>query len=350
MSEENFRLPMPVISILSFALTLYAIGLTLYLLARVLFGDRFRLLGLLNNFTPWYFLPLVICLPLALLLQERWLPALMLGLTGAAVAWFGPYYLPHRAKQSTDDPALRILTFNIWGDNPCKPELATLFREINADVVFLQELPQSFIRNELPRLLGLYPYQFVPTIEGDWWNNATLSRYPMVECEGLLTWDIGVPALDRTVIDVDGRRISAYNAHMRVPFKLSGAGSFLDAVGRALRYDESERRRLIGKMLDYLKAERNPYIVAGDFNMSCYSESYHDIANAMVDSFREAGRGFGLTWPHKSADTHFSVSLPMLRIDYIWHSPDLTAVEATRKPPFGSDHLPVYATIKLNRT
>src|SRR5262249_25668625 len=140
--------------------------------------------------------------------------------------------------------------------------------------------------------------------------------------------------------------ISAYNVHMVLPFKLRGARGLLAAITRALHYDERERRRKIAQMLKFLIAERNPYIVAGDFNMSCYSASYGDVAKRMVDSFREAGKGFGMTWPISVADHQFGVQLPTLRIDYIWHSPELRAVEIARLPGFGSDHLPLTAIIQ----
>jgi endonuclease/exonuclease/phosphatase (EEP) superfamily protein YafD len=335
-------------SIASLVANIYAISLILYLLLRLLLRDRIPLLALLNNFTPWYFTPLIIFLPLALLLQEQWLIVLMLVPTVIALLWFGPYYVPHRPTKSPERPTLRVLTFNIWGNNPCKPELGTWLCQVNADLVFLQEIPKSFILNELPRLKDLYPHQFAPIAAEEWWNSVTLSRYPIVSAEDLLTWDIGVPALHKVVIDVEGQLISAYNVHMVLPFKLRGARGVFAAINRALHYDERERRQKIGQMLDYLKAERNPYIVAGDFNMSCYSAVYGDIAKLGVDSFREAGTGFGMTWPIGVADHQFGVQLPTLRIDYIWHSPELRAVEITQQPPFGSDHLPLAAIMQRN--
>lgn len=335
-----------IVSLAYLVASIYAVGLILYLLLRFLFRDRFPLLALLNNFTPWYFLPLGVFLPLALLLRDQWLIVLMLVLTAIAVLWFGLYYLPKRAIKASERPLLRVLTFNIWGNNPCKPEIGTWLREINADVVFLQEIPKSFILNELPRLLDIYPDQFGPIAEGEWWSSVTLSRYPVVSAEDLLTWDIGVPGLHKVVIDVDGQLISTYNVHMALPFKLRGARGAFAAINRALHYDERERRRKIGQMLDFLRAERNPYIVAGDFNMSCYSALYRNIAKLAVDSFREVGKGFGMTWPISVADHQFGIHLLLLRIDYIWHSPDLRATEITRLPGFGSDHLPLLATIQ----
>ena len=337
-----------IVSLASLIADIYAVGLLLYLLLRFVFRDRFPLLALLNNFAPWYFLPLVVFLPLGLLLREQWLIVLMLVLTAIALLWFGPYYLPKRSAKSVERPLLRVLTFNIWGDNPCKPEIGTWLREVNADIVFLQEIPKSFILNELPRLLDIYPYQFGPIAEGEWWNSVTLSRYPIVSAKDLLAWDIGVPGLHNAVIDIDGQLISTYNVHMVLPFKLRGARGVFAAINRALHYDERERRRKIGQMLDFLRGERNPFIVAGDFNMSCYSALYGDIAKLAVDSFREAGKGFGMTWPISVADHQFGIQMPILRIDYLWHSPELRAVEITQLSRFGSDHLPLLATIQRN--
>src|SRR5262249_15679650 len=72
----------------------YALGLTCYLLMRLLFGDHFWWLAFLNNFAPFYFLPLLVIVPLTLVLRSRFavLFSALLALVG--ILWFGPYYLP----------------------------------------------------------------------------------------------------------------------------------------------------------------------------------------------------------------------------------------------------------------
>lgn len=303
---------------------------------------------MLNNFTPWYFLPLVIFLPFALLLQSPWNTVLLSILALIAVVWFGRYYLPHGPVTSSPGSTLSVLTFNIWGDNPRKPELEAWIRQVNADLVFLQEIPESYSRNELPTLRDLYPYQFAPTTEKEWWNSVTLSRYPIVEAQDLLFWDMGMPALHKVVIDMNGQLISAYNVHMVVPFSGLKSYGFNAIWTKALYYDNSEQKQKIGQLLDDVRADPNPPIIAGDFNMSCYTGPYRDLAKQLVDSFREAGKGFGLTWPVDQADSFFPVSIPALRIDYIWHGSGIRALEAHRKPPFGSDHLPLYAVLRID--
>ena len=37
---------------------------------------------------------------------------------------------------------------------------------------------------------------------------------------------------------------------------------------------------------------------------------------------------------------------PLLRLDYIWHTPDLRASQAWLGDPFGSDHRPVVAILR----
>jgi vancomycin resistance protein VanJ len=89
----------------------YALGLALFLVLRILFGDRFWWLSLLNSFALLGFLPLFILLPLALLSKARPIFILNVALALIGVLWFGPYYLP-KAHAAPSGLALRIVTFN----------------------------------------------------------------------------------------------------------------------------------------------------------------------------------------------------------------------------------------------
>jgi endonuclease/exonuclease/phosphatase (EEP) superfamily protein YafD len=84
-----------------------------------------------------------------------------------------------------------------------------------------------------------------------------------------------------------------------------------------------------------------PQLVMGDLNQTEWSSSYPLVATELGDSFREAGWGFGHTFPSDLAWTHLDISLPLLRIDYVFHSSDLLVEEAHVGPAGGSHHLPV---------
>jgi endonuclease/exonuclease/phosphatase (EEP) superfamily protein YafD len=58
----------------------------------------------------------------------------------------------------------------------------------------------------------------------------------------------------------------------------------------------------------------------------------------MVDSFAERGRGWGLS---------FESTLPAIRIDYIWHTPNLKCLNCGPRSSQASDHFPMVAEFQL---
>ncbi len=71
---------------------------------------------------------------------------------------------------------------------------------------------------------------------------------------------------------------------------------------------------------------------------------YADIATHLTDAFVARGQGMGFTFsPFNKAD------LPLWRIDYIFYSPELTAVDVTVGDFAGSDHKPVIATLRVSQ-
>ena len=62
------------------------------------------------------------------------------------------------------------------------------------------------------------------------------------------------------------------------------------------------------------------------------------IADAgWVDLWAEAGTGDGLTWPAVG---------PFERIDWVWHTPDMHAVDASVPATTASDHLPLLVSLE----
>jgi len=67
---------------------------------------------------------------------------------------------------------------------------------------------------------------------------------------------------------------------------------------------------------------------------------YPALMRRLLDAHREAGWGMGFTY------TRFrGLKLPMWRIDYVLHTPDLAAVRTTVGEYGGSDHRPVLAEL-----
>ena len=66
------------------------------------------------------------------------------------------------------------------------------------------------------------------------------------------------------------------------------------------------------------------------------------LANIMVHTFGLI-TVFGLTFPARVA--RWDRFPAMVRIDYIWHTPDLRATRSWIGPAAGSDHLPLFAEL-----
>jgi len=89
---------------------------------------------------------------------------------------------------------------------------------------------------------------------------------------------------------------------------------------------------------EFIRNSPYPVILTGDFNDTPVSYSYRQIANELDDTFVDEGKGLG--------QTHTQM-LPMLRIDYIFHSKELETIEHKTIVKDYSDHFPVVARFIL---
>ncbi len=319
----------------------YALAVLIFLVLRLLTADSLGWVALLTNFTPFYFLPFAVLLPLALLIRARRAALLVLPLTLVGALLFGRLYLPKTQSPTSappDAPTLRLVSFNVWSGNSTLAQAEDWLREMQADVVAIIELPPAWA-DGIPALTDAYPDQFISSdTPGGSWDSAILSRHPIRSSELIDLGDGDIPQ-QRVVIDVGGQQVAIYGIHLYVP-----------SSGIQLAfYDETARNRQIRSLLRRLQEEPLPYVVMGDFNMSDQSLIYTELAAAMQDSYREAGTGLGTSWPLLESRTGVAGMIPpLVRIDYIWHSAHFRTLNAALGPYLGSDHLPVYATLALH--
>lgn len=329
---------------------MYVVLFLAYLLLRSATGDRHWWVSLVNTFAHLLFLPLLILLPLAVMLRARLAALRLLPVAVLGAAWFGPYFLP-KTQAASGSETISVMTFNIWGRNPRLDELPDYIRSMNTDVVLLQEVSPRFVRESLPLLRDVYPHQFAPIDEPGWAGVVTLSRHPIVSAEFV---DLGLEngrVQTRAVLDAHGQRIAVYGVHLSWPVRHARLSLPIDNyVLRVLvSYDDRKRNREIEGLLRRLQSEPYPFIVGGDFNTSDQSPTYQQLAGQLRDSFREVGHGFGASWPVSPSRGFSALIPPIIRIDYLWHSPSLRALSAWRGQPAGSDHLPMLAVLELPR-
>lgn len=322
----------------------YVLLLALHLLLRVFVKDATWYLAFVNQFTPFYFLPLIVLLPLALAFRTRRVALQLLVLVAIGAAAYGPRFIP-RATAASDGDSLRVLTFNVWGDNQRLEDVEQWIREQNADVVLLQEFSAEMLTIANTSLRDIYRYQSDISM----WGNLTLSRYPITNEEMLDMQGDGALTQHRMTLEVDGQSITIYNIHFAMPARETSRFNSpinFSLLNLSLAFDPAWRDTQIHNFIDVLESETGPYIAAGDFNMSDQSAIYSELAAVASDSFAEVGVGLGQSWPNPIIDD-LRFLPPLVRIDYIWHSDEFQAVSAQQGPVLGSDHLPLIATLEL---
>jgi vancomycin resistance protein VanJ len=235
-------------------------------------------------------------------------------------------------------PTFTVMTYNLGNGLAAPDRLVATLRAAKADVVGLQELDGAQA-SAIERHLGdLYPGAILHP--GGFAGKGLLSRYPIVEQEQLhLSPDR--PDL-RAVVEVDGSPLTVIVAHPRPP-KMRLTGMVFDPV-TANQID----------MLAEIAVASGPAVVVGDFNMTVRHSRYaHWTSAGLVDAFRAIRRG-GATLPvrvGRSANLKDRLVgfplLPVVRVDYIWHTTHLVAQAAWVGDDAGSDHLPVLARLAL---
>ncbi len=235
----------------------------------------------------------------------------------------------------TEPPSVQITfaSYNIHKavglDRKRDPDrILSVLREVDADVIALQEADRRFGRREsvLPRrALDDSPWREVPLAVRPeslgWHGNAILVRRGIDVAEAAI---VPLPALEprgavRADLMLDGRRIRV-------------AGMHLDLSG-------IRRRHQIRAVLDHLDTcgGELPTVLMGDFNEwarhgGCFSE-------------------FGRHWHVLACGQSFPSRRPLAELDRIVTSPDWrieeTKVHHSALAAVASDHLPVWARVKL---
>lgn len=288
----------------------------------------------------WLSPPLLL---LALLRRQR----AAVGLLLLCVLIWALAYLP---KLLADEPSFdaaqpdtfTVLSYNIFVVESGKTQIAQQLRQLDADIVAIQEL-SSVVANHLAIALSdVYPYQALYPQDWGWHFRGTgiLSKHPIQEDDYWQFVDLPeTHGQQRTVITIDGQAIAFYNVHLWPAFALEAGQRVVFSRESAIAHTAG-----LAALTDRTLNEPLPVVLLGDFNMTPHFHEYRVLTQHFVDSHAAAGAGLGYTYPACG----FGPIGAVVRIDYIFHSNDLESV-ASRVldgcPP--SDHHPVWARLML---
>jgi endonuclease/exonuclease/phosphatase family metal-dependent hydrolase len=278
----------------------------------------------------------------------------------SALLWAGPvlgWRWNGLRGSPTINPAgtLRVLTCNRGESNG--HDFFDFVRRCDPDILVLQQARSLGAWRPDARELATRPHGVAV---GEF---VIRSRYPILNQQllvaGVVVAKSGprqvTPGL-RCVVDAGVLgQIVIYNVHLPSPRQVlrdMGIGSSkrlsvtaIGAGGTGVRSYWEMHRECVRLVRESMRTETLPTVAMGDWNNPDHGPLYREITDGLLDAHREAGRGYGFTFPDDVSHV-LAGGGPWLRIDYIlasrdWHVADCE-VEGDTK---GAQHRAVAATL-----
>lgn len=246
---------------------------------------------------------------------------------------------------------LYILSHNVGKDMASPAALSMLIQQSNADIVLLQELPQTYIDEHLPAFTHIYPYQsYSPHQSLKQICMAILCRHPIVRKDHFKLAVHGLVHQQRAVIDIYGNSTIVYNIHLTYPRIELAQLSRIPHLPRLI-YNDRIRHEEVNKLITLIQSETFPVIASGDFNLTTHSEDYRHLIAVLKDAYTIVGSGPGRSWPARPIPAMPSLpTIPFVRIDYLFHSSSIHPCTSQFQKKTGSDHLPLLTSIQLTNS
>lgn len=312
------------------------IGLLLIFAIKLVSPERSGFFIMLESALPYLFVPAYFALLFALISRRRILTALSVITVLAHIALLAPEIrfsssLPPASKEVG---RLTVLSHNMYYDNWSSKEYADFVHKQNADVIFLQELTERVLyRMEDYAPFRDYPYSFVEPLNSPV-GIGIYSKYPILSKElvGQPNYPDNGFLQMHAIIDVNGRQVSLWNAHVNAP----------------VDPPFSDWKNDLSLLQQRLHADNTDVIAAGDFNATFQHKSLRKlVSKGYREGFRDRGKWYELTWP--VGKQHHIPLDGVLRLDHVLTRGKLRIVDIETLPPYGSDHKAVHAVIALYR-
>jgi len=293
-------------------------------------------LALINSLTPFLFVPLPVVFLLARIARSKC--ALIAGsiVLIVFVGLYGALFLPRLGKPAREThQELRVMTFNL-GLNLSQPEeIAAIIEAQDADIVAVQEMTADMAQLFGKELGSIYPYTVLHPGE----TTGLFSRYRILEQKWIAPVEGGRSYI-RAVVEWNSETVNVFVVHPLPP----GLEWYRDTVIPIGLHDTGPQKQ-IEEVTRQAASEDGLVLIVGDFNLGDHAPGYTIIAEEFTDAYREAGWGFGFTFPKGLRVSGTPVPGPFTRIDYIFHSRDLCTNWARVGCEGTSDHCYVLAQL-----
>ncbi len=318
---------------LLFAVIIWGLVPNLYLTYHFICGDCLPIVAQFNHIAHFVLLSGLVGFVTTIILrgnkqQIAWfLPSIIIfGL------WFGGNWLP-KSTPDVEGIEIKVATYNVLGFMADPEQTFAVIRNLDADLIGLQELRPILDSKLQTELREAYPYQVSRVVQG-FEGLALLSRYPIISHEFSIDDDfenpdvLFTPKYLRAVVDIEGIHVAVYVYHPATP------------LYEILKSYNDEGIQYQTQVIAGLAArEAIPTLILCDCNSTQRSRQYAILDDVLDNAFTKVGRGFGLTHP---------ADFPIMRLDHVWYSDEFVAIDAGVVKESGtSDHYPLWAILDL---
>ncbi len=322
--------------------------------------DEYTLIPLLGLALP-FLLVANLGLALCLLLMRRLSFLLPLLVIGACWNYLtAVYQRGNKPLVFSSDPTLTLANYNVHGFGheftgySCK-EMAAYFEAEQVDVICFQEFygNQSFTLDSIHAALRHWPYRYIPDAK-PYLPLAVYSRYPLTHTE-LITFPKSFNSSLTCNVQAPGGTVTLFCCHLHT----TSISQRRTTWARELDYGDSRqklqttqdaaetlhenmaiRAMQTDSLCQRIRQANHPVVLCGDLNSLPSSYTYHTFSTMLTDAFKEAGHGYMYTFRYASR---------LLRIDYLFHSARLRAVDCfSPRQELCSDHNPVITRLQYN--
>ncbi len=264
------------------------------------------------------------------------------------------------SKPALKSNSLTLATYNVGSFNnegmgySCK-FIAQYMRDQQVDVICMQEFGtnQFFNTDSVVNALADWPFYYIPSDSMPLLQLALFSKYPITN-QQLVAYENSRNCSLLCDLDVNGKTIRVFNNHLQTTEVTRNKGKLEKELAKkdvsSYQAEMAVYRLIDGMHRNFIQRGHQaetihqmtdttsyPMLVCGDFNSIPSSYVYKTIkGNKLQDGFQTCGHGYMYTF-------HFLKRL--LRIDYIFHSPELSGVAYYSDHLDYSDHNPVVMSV-----
>lgn len=288
--------------------------------------------------TPWFVIPAVLALVMALV-SRRWIVALLAVVCIGAQAWWQwpflrPDALPDEAAAAVGAPTVnpadryaRVMTLNVFRGDADPARIVETVRDEHVEVLALQETTDAFVEALAAAGIGDWlPYSQVSSSDGVFgngiWSASPLGDPSVDDVDAVSSFMPG------GTVTFDGMPVRFVSVHTTAPVP-----GYWDMWKRSL--DD------LARMRDHTDTR---YVFMGDFNATVDHAPFRDfLGDRFSDAVMQSGHGPAFTWPTNRP------WLPRFAgIDHVVLDRGIVAGDSEVVEIPGSDHAALLTTIAVS--